>query len=152
MLAIPLSCADPAEAFRALSGQPWSMLLDSAAPHPAHGRYSYIAAEPVRTLESLDGRASLDGRPVDGDPFAVLADELARHARPDSPPGPAPFCGGAVGFIGYEAGLRLERIRSRHANPGGQPEMAFGFYDAVAAFDHAERRAWVIAARPEAEG
>ncbi|KAA0687763.1 aminodeoxychorismate synthase component I [Azospirillum brasilense] len=152
MLAIPLSCADPAEAFRALSGQPWSMLLDSAAPHPAHGRYSYIAAEPFRTLESLDGRAHLDGRPVEGDPFAVLAEELARHARPEGPPGPAPFCGGAVGFIGYEAGLRLERIHARHANPGGQPEMAFGLYDAVAAFDHAERRAWVIAARPEAEG
>lgn len=152
MLAIPLSCADPAEAFRALSGQPWSMLLDSAAPHPAHGRYSYIAAEPFRTLESLDGRAHLDGRPVEGDPFAVLAEELARHARPEGPPGPAAFCGGAVGFIGYEAGLRLERIRSCHANPGGQPEMAFGFYDAVVAFDHAERRAWVIAARPEAEG
>ncbi|MGY0791448.1 aminodeoxychorismate synthase component I [Azospirillum argentinense] len=156
MLAIPLSCADPAEAFRALSGQPWSMLLDSAAPHPAHGRYSYIAAEPFRTLESLGGRAHLDGRPVDGDPFAVLAEELARHARSEGAPEgmlkPAPFCGGAVGFIGYEAGLRLERIRTRHANPGGQPEMAFGFYDAVAAFDHAERRAWVIAARPEAEG
>ena len=152
MLVIPISCTDPADAFRALSGQPWSMLLDSAAPHPAHGRYSYIAAEPFRTLESLDGRAYLDGQPAAGDPFAVLAEELARHPRPAGPPGPAPFCGGAVGFIGYEAGLRLERVHSRPPNAGGQPEMAFGFYDAVAAFDHAERRAWVIAARPEAEG
>ncbi|MDQ2104939.1 aminodeoxychorismate synthase component I [Azospirillum isscasi] len=152
MLAIPTSCADPADAFGALSGQPWSMLLDSAAPHPAHGRYSYIAAEPFRTLESLDGRAFLDGQAVDGDPFAVLAEELARHARPEEAPGPAPFRGGAVGFIGYEAGLRLERVRSRHPNTSGQPDMAFGFYDAVAAFDHAERRAWAIAARPEAEG
>ena len=152
MLVIPISCTDPADAFRALSGQPWSMLLDSAAPHPAHGRYSYIATEPFRTLESLDGRAYLDGQPAAGDPFAVLAEELARHPRPAGPPGPAPFCGGAVGFIGYEAGLRLERVHSRHPNAGDQPEMAFGFYDAVAAFDHAERRAWVIAARPEAEG
>ena len=73
MLVIPISCTDPADAFRALSGQPWSMLLDSAAPHPAHGRFSYIAAEPFRTLESLDGRAYLGGQPVAGDPFAQPA-------------------------------------------------------------------------------
>ncbi|MCW2240452.1 aminodeoxychorismate synthase component I [Azospirillum canadense] len=151
MRAIPLSGSDPVAAFRGLAGQPWAMLLDSAASHPAHGRFSYIVAEPFRTLEAVDGRVFVDGAPAGGDAFAVLAAELARHPAPATA-GPVPFTGGAVGFIGYEAGLRLERVRSRHDNPGGQPEMAFGFYDVVAAFDHAERRAWVIAARPEAEG
>ncbi|MCW2243278.1 aminodeoxychorismate synthase component I [Azospirillum canadense] len=151
MLAIPLSCGEPAAAFRALAGQPWAMLLDSAAHHPAHGRFSCIVAEPFRTLESVDGQLFVDGAPTGGDAFAALAAELALHRAPGKP-GLVPFTGGAVGFIGYEAGLRLDGLRSRHGNPGGEPEMAFGLYDVVAAFDHAERRAWVIAARPEAAG
>jgi para-aminobenzoate synthetase component I len=149
MLAIPLPWSDPAVAFRALSGEPWAMLLDSAAPHPRHGRYSYIVAEPRRTVEAIDGRARVDGVPVDGDGFAVLAAELARYPKPEGT-GPVPFTGGAVGFIGYEAGLRLERVRSRHRNPPDQPELAFGLYDIVAAYDHAARTAWVIAADPAA--
>ncbi|PWC34070.1 aminodeoxychorismate synthase component I [Azospirillum sp. TSO35-2] len=149
MLTIPLSCDDPAAAFRPWSAQPWAMLLDSAAAHPSHGRHAYIVAEPYQTVESVGGQTLVDGRPVAGSPFDALAEALAAHAP--APPGPVPFTGGAVGLIGYEAGTALEGLRSRHGNPGGQPDMAFGLYDVVAGFDRLERRAWVIAARPEAE-
>ncbi|MBP2299262.1 aminodeoxychorismate synthase component I [Azospirillum picis] len=149
MLTISISCGDPAALFRHFAAEPWAMLLDSAAPHPLHGRHAYIVAEPVRTIEAVGSQVMLDGAPVGGDPFDLLATALA--AWPAPPGGPVPFTGGAVGLIGYEAGTALEGIRSRHRNPGGQPDMAIGLYDVVAAFDRQERRAWVIAARPEAE-
>lgn len=150
MILIPTDYACPASAFRRWSGAPWAMLLDSAARHAEHGRYSYLVADPVHTVEAMDGRATVDGAPVAGSPFDALAGLLAGHPVPDEA-APVPFAGGAVGFLGYEAGRLLERLPGRHSNPGGQPDLAFGIYDAVAAFDHAERRAWVIAARPEAE-
>ncbi|PWC94852.1 aminodeoxychorismate synthase component I [Azospirillum sp. TSO5] len=149
MLMIPISCGDPAALFRPWSAEPWAMLLDSAAPHPRNGRHSYIVAEPFQTVEAIGGQTLIDGRPVGGSPFDALERALAAHPRPSD--GPVPFTGGAVGFIGYEAGTALEGLRSRHGNPGGQPDFAFGLYDVVAAFDRQERRAWVIAARPEAE-
>ncbi|MGE4220513.1 MAG: aminodeoxychorismate synthase component I [Alphaproteobacteria bacterium] len=148
---IPIDHADPVAAFRALAGEPWAMLLHSAAADPLRGRYSYAVAEPVATLESVDGAVRQDGRPVPGDPFAALSAMLAGSPSV-RPGGPAPFAGGAVGFIGYEAGRHLERLPARHGNPERQPEMAFGLYDAVAVYDHAAGRAWVQAARPAAEG
>ncbi len=149
MLTIPISCGDPAALFRPWSAEPWAMLLDSAAPHPRNGRHSYIVAEPFQTVEAIGGQTLINGRPVGGSPFDALERALSTHPRPSD--GPVPFTGGAVGFIGYEAGTALEGLRSRHGNPGGQPDFAFGLYDVVAAFDRQERRAWVIAARPEAE-
>ncbi|SMH62183.1 aminodeoxychorismate synthase component I [Azospirillum agricola] len=152
MILIPVEYACPAQAFRRWSGAPWAMLLDSAARHPEHGRFSYLVADPVRTVEAVDGRLLLDGAPAAGCPFDALTALLAQApsmARPDA--GPVPFTGGAVGFLGYEAGRFLERLPARHGNPGGQPDLAFGLYDVVAAFDHAEQRAWVIAATPQAE-
>lgn len=127
------------------------MLLDSAAPHPAHGRWSFIVARPVRTLVAIDGRVLVDGRAVSGTPFDALERLLAEHG-PATGTAPAPFAGGAVGFLGYETGRFLERLPARHGNPDGLPDAAFGLYDTVAAFDQEERQAWVIAARPGAEG
>ncbi|KAA0577026.1 aminodeoxychorismate synthase component I [Azospirillum sp. B21] len=149
MLTIPISCGDPAALFRPWATQPWAMLLDSAAPHPQNGRFSYIVAEPFQTVESIGGRTLVDGAPVPGSPFDALERALAAYPVPAA--GPVPFNGGAVGFVGYEAGTALEGLRSCHGNPGGQPDMAFGLYDVVAAFDRETRSAWVIAARPEAE-
>jgi len=149
MLTIPISCGDPAALFRPWAAKPWAMLLDSAAPHPQNGRFSYIVAEPFQTVESIGGRTLVDGAPVPGSPFDALERALAAYPLPSA--GPVPFIGGAVGFIGYEAGTALEGLRSRHGNPGGQPDMAFGLFDVVAAFDRETRSAWVIAARPEAE-
>lgn len=149
MLTIPIPCGDPAALFRSWAAEPWAMLLDSAAPHPRNGRFSYIVAEPFQTVESIGGRTLVDGAPQPGSPFDALERALAAYPLPS--PGPVPFTGGAVGFIGYEAGTALEGLRSRHGNPGGQPDMAFGLYDVVAAFDRETRSAWVVAARPEAE-
>ncbi|MTJ84347.1 MAG: aminodeoxychorismate synthase component I [Telmatospirillum sp.] len=149
VLSIPFM--DPVAAFSPWADQPWAMLLDSAAFHPDRGRYAFIAADPFQTLVSTGDKVLLDGRPAGADPFAVLARELARWPHPRAPV-PVPFAGGAVGLIGYEAGRYLERAQVRHRLPAGQPDMALGFYDVVAAFDLEDRRAWVIAARPEAEG
>ena len=150
---IPIPFADPVAAFAPWAEQPWAMLLDSAAFEPERGRYAYIVADPFRTIVSAGGEVAVDGVGVAGDPFAVLAQELARcdFGRPAPAfAAPIPFTGGAVGLVGYGAGRHVERAQSRHRSAPHLPDVAFGLYDAVAAYDLTERRAVVIASRPEA--
>ena len=136
-LTIPIGWRDPVTAFSPFAGEPWAMLLDSAAADPARGRYAFLAARPRATL--LDP----------ADPFAALAEALGPR-RPIFHGTPLPFAGGAVGLFGYELGRHLERAPKRHAGAAG--EMAVGVYDVVAGFDLAERKAWVVASDASARG
>ena len=135
---------DPVGAFRAFAAGPFAMLLDSAAPAGGRGRFAYIAADPYRVLTAKDGLTLVDGRPVTDDPFQALERELGRVA-PAAADGLPPFRGGAVGYLGYELGGRLERLPTPKAKGLDVPDMAVGLYDTVAAFDTRTRRAWVIA-------
>lgn len=152
MPALALPYADPVEIFRQFSAAPWAMLLHSAAAHPARGRFSYLLADPVHTIEAAEGITRINGTTVADDPFTALQRLLAQHP-PTEVPGPAPFAGGAVGFIGYEAAAHyLECLPCRHGRPEGIPDIAFGIYDKVATYDHRNRRAWLSVCRPGADG
>ncbi len=59
-------------------------------------------------------------------------------------PGLPPFQGGAAGLFGYELGRSLENVPSAQCDEFQVPALAVGFYDVVVAFDHLERRAWLI--------
>jgi len=120
-----------------------TMLLDSALGSD-QGRFSYIVADPVRTLRctSAPWTVSIDGVATSDDPFAALAGELARFKTASL--GPAPFIGGAVGFFSYELGGVLEKLPQPKTAPWPL-DMAVGIYDTVAAFDLRRREAWVIA-------
>jgi len=139
---VPFPYVDPAAAFRPFAVHAYAMLLDSAAAEGGRGRFSTIAADPVRVIEAMDGRVWVNGTPVPGDPFTVLERELGARRPPVQ--GPAPFAGGAVGFLGYELSRELERLPARHGNPDRLPDMVVGIYETVAVFDQEERRAWAI--------
>ena len=130
---IPLSYREPLDAFAAVAGDPVTAFLDSSAEAGGRGRYAYIATDPYRVITASDTV----------DPFAELAEALEPvRVRNDSRL--PPFQGGAVGFLGYELGSRLETLPSPKA--GFEiPDMVLGLYDTVAAFDTLTGRAWVIA-------
>jgi para-aminobenzoate synthetase component 1 len=113
-------------------------------------RYSYLGVEPFSVIEIRGGQTRVDGTAVAGDPFAVLADLLRRYRGDES--GPLPFCGGAMGFIGYEMGRYLERLPQRHPISPDIPEMMLGLYDLVIGFDTVARRSWILSSgRPETD-
>jgi para-aminobenzoate synthetase component 1 len=142
---------DPVALFAVFANDRSAALLDSALLTAERGRYSFIAAEPFRVLTSKDGVIALDGERSAGDPFEVLRRELGRQAlRPV--PGLPPFQGGAVGYFGYELAQHLERVPLARADDRRFPDLALGFHDAVVAFDHRERRAWILSSGlPETE-
>ncbi|HLZ66400.1 MAG TPA: aminodeoxychorismate synthase component I [Aliidongia sp.] len=142
-LAREIAYRDPLTVFARWADEPYLAFLDSAAERAPRGRYSYLAIEPFRLIEARGDAVRVDGLRVPGDPFDVLERELARF-RVEPGPTPVPFMGGAVGFLGYELGRHLERLPP--APPAGLavPDMVMALYDLVFAFDHAERRAWII--------
>ena len=124
----------PWQACRRLADLPHLLFLDSALVSP-QGRYSYVAADPVRWLESHRG---------DPDPFpavrALLSDRAPRI--PELPP----FQGGVAGLFGYDLAHHLERLPRPEHDDFAVPELAVGLYDWVLAFDHALRKNWLIVA------
>ncbi len=117
---------DPVEVAAALSDRPWPVALLSDGG--AHGRWSYVAAEPDRVEQLWPG----DDR---------SAPDLLRRmldAPDDVAVGPAPFRGGVIGLAAYEFADRLEPL-GLPRDPDW-PDLTLARYASVLAFDHHERR------------
>jgi para-aminobenzoate synthetase component 1 len=125
---------DAADAFLRLRALPHCLWFDSARQHPTLGRYSFLMAQPFDYIEL----------PIDGpDGLATLGDRLAPYHAPSLADLP-PFQGGAAGLISYDLGRQLERLPAAGIDEFEVPALAFGFYDVVLAWDHEQRRAWII--------
>lgn len=149
MLIRPLPYRPPETLLAALAGEAHPFFLDSgnnpqdAAPTGDRARYAYLGCDPHDVI-------SLSGPPSYGSaPFARLAAAMG----PPEPvlDAPVPFCGGAVGLVGYETGGAGERLPAPKAAPF-DPVLFFGLYDVIAAFDLHERKAWILSTgRPETD-
>jgi para-aminobenzoate synthetase component 1 len=141
-LEIPYEPA-PLARFALFAGEPYAALLDSAKRMDRLGRYSFLAVDPFSVLEAKDGRVALDGRSFEGDPFEVLRERLAAFPLMHRD-GLPPFQTGAVGFLSYDLCHHLERLPRPLGDDMRFPDLALGFYDVVAAWDHSGRRAFVL--------
>ena len=139
---LEIDYADPVELFAVFAKDPQAVLLDSALV-TERGRHSFIAALPFSVLTSKDGVVMLDGQRRAGNPFAVLRQELARHPI-RATRGLPPLQAGAVGYLGYEMVQHLERVPLVQADEARFPDLALGFHDVIVAFDHRDRRAWIL--------
>lgn len=143
IVSVEIPWRDPITAFAPFAGDAVAALLHSDGASDL-GRWSFLAVSPftvIKTDQHLN--TSIDGADVSDGPFTVLRDTLSRY-RVDGAECPAPFIGGAVGYLSYEMGQAVERLP--RPKPGAtDPAMVIGVYDVVAAFDHPTQRAWVIA-------
>jgi anthranilate synthase component I len=126
----PADLTTPVALMRGLlaSGGP-CFLLESVEGGDRVARWSFLGASPS---------GEISGR--EKDPFAALRaiprDESPADGDDDLPP----FTGGAVGYVGYDAVRRLERLPDANPDPIGLPDAWFGLFDAVIAFDHVRHR------------
>ncbi len=132
--------------FEGLADQPWSVFLDSGMPIGRQGRYDILAADPYITVTTRGERTEVRRRDQSflspEDPFEILRRELSID---ESLNADLPFCGGAIGYFGYDLARRLERMRSiAHESPK-LPEMLVGIYDWALIVDHRCQRSCLIA-------
>jgi anthranilate synthase component 1 len=121
----------------------YAFLLESAQSNRQADGYSFIGTEPYRVLTTRqsDQRGALE----------TIAAALSRY-KMAAVEGLPDFCGGAVGYLGYEAVRRIEELPSPEADPLSLPEAVFMLVDSFLVFDHAKNKIKIVAlARPDVD-
>ncbi len=115
---------------------------------PRLGRFSYVAADPIHSIEVAAGG---DGRNAEqvNEAFLLLRSLLADLACATIPGLPL-FQGGVAGLVSYECGL----VRLGIPVPGSSdmPLLSLHIYDLVYGFDHDAGRGWIISQGVPARG
>ncbi|HEY3005760.1 MAG TPA: anthranilate synthase component I [Kribbellaceae bacterium] len=129
--------------------RPGTFLLESAEHGGVWSRYSFVGVRSAATLTERDGQAVWAGHPPvglpdHGDPLRALRETLEILHTPRLP-GLPPLTGGMVGFLGYDAVRRLERLPDTTTDDLGLPELTFLFATDLAALDHETGEIWLIA-------
>ncbi len=117
----------PVSAFLKVHRDGPCFLLESVEGGQRLARYSFIGTEPylVLTTRSDDGV----------DPLIGLSQAMGQF-QVARVPGLPRLCGGAVGYLSYEAAGRFERLPSPSADPLGLPESCFMFVHTMLVYDH----------------
>lgn len=146
----------PLELFEALSPLPGRVWFDSATGEkrisnpPVDNevrelsRYSFLCADPIERIDVTN----VDATDRDLDPWKKLRDwtkQLPTNRAANLPP----FQGGVAGVIGYEASkwLEPEELAGADSDQDGDfslPVFSMGIYDWTLAFDHLQKRGWLI--------
>jgi len=117
----------PVTAYAALAADGPSYLLESVERGEQLGRYSFVAADPMAIVTIAGGRATVQDasgrRELEGaDPLRALEAYLQTFVAEPAEGLPEGFCGGAVGYLGYEAAGYLERLPLPEADPLQVPD------------------------------
>jgi para-aminobenzoate synthetase component I len=128
---------DIMRAVRALVDLPYLLLLESAAVRAERGRYSFLMADPLYTME-------LGCTDTAADPFAALC-TWSNQYQATTVPGLPPFQGGVAGLMSYELGRCWERISPAKSDAFGLPLLSAHVFPWVLAWDHIDQTVWLIA-------
>src|SRR4029079_14372007 len=143
---------DPARCCELLSHLRYRLVPHSAVKGARLGRYSFLTADPVAVVwskgartECIDFHGANHGarHAVAGDALEAVRALLAPHAVDPIADLP-PFQGGAAGYLAYDWAVGLERLPSPRHEDLALPDVVFGVYDWVLAWDHEQSRAWLI--------
>ncbi|GAA1271061.1 anthranilate synthase component I [Saccharothrix xinjiangensis] len=140
----------PVGLYRKLAAdRPGTFLFESAENGRSWSRWSFVGARSAGALTADGGEAYWQGQhpvglPEGGDPLAALR-ETIEVLRTDPLPGLPPLTGGMVGYIGYDAVRRLERLPSRAEDDLRLPELVMMLATDLAALDHHEGTVTLIA-------
>jgi anthranilate synthase component I len=142
-------CETPVSAFLKLrAGEPEGapcFLLESAEQGQV-GRYSFVGFRPRSVLRWSDGvLLEFGGEEREArDPYAAVAEHLSRYELAPAEDLP-PFCGGAVGFFGYDLVRTVEPLGGPNPDPLGLPDMALMVTDLLLVFDHLRHELTIMA-------
>ncbi|TMG35890.1 MAG: anthranilate synthase component I, partial [Chloroflexi bacterium] len=135
----------PVTAYAAIAGDGPAFLLESVEGGERLGRYSFVGADPMAIVTVAEGRARVSDaageRDLPGaDPLNALNGYLEAFRAEPAEGLPERFCGGAVGYLAYEAARYLERLPLPQVDPLQVPDAIFLLADTLACFDHVRHR------------
>jgi anthranilate synthase component 1 len=145
----------PVTAFHKLDTGTCACLFESVIGGEKVGRYSFLASHPFLHLEAHasevtvtrfgdNGSSPRTERFTSSDPLADLkrrVDAWRSAIVPELPP----FCGGAVGYAGYDTVRYVEHLPSAPPDDRKLPDLSFAFFDSMVIFDNVTKAMIVVA-------
>jgi len=129
--------------------KPGTFLLESAEHGGVWSRYSFIGVKSQTTLTEKDGQALWIGKPPVGvptgvDPLTALRQSVA-HLKSPKIDGLPTLTGGLVGYMGYDAVRRLEKLPKSAVRDIELPEISFMLTSDLVVMDHSDGTIILIA-------
>ena len=129
--------------------KPGTFLLESAEHGGVWSRYSFIGVTSQTTLTEKNGQAQWIGKPPVGvptgvDPLTALRESVA-HLKSPKIDGLPTLTGGLVGYMGYDAVRRLEKLPETAARDIALPEISFMLTSDLVVMDHSDGTIILIA-------
>jgi anthranilate synthase component I len=163
---LPTDLETPVSLFLKLSGTEPSFLLESVDGGERIARYSFLGVRMKEAFVMRDGQLfkhtlTSDGVQVEpvpipapklnpieaprpGDMLDALRAEMAKYQFVPLPGLPR-FCGGLVGYTGYDVVRQFEDLPNTAKDVLGVPDAVYMMTDTLCVFDHAKHRLLVIA-------
>lgn len=138
----------PLSAYCQTQWGPCSFLFESVVGGEKIGRYSFLGSDPFLQLEAFGNdvvvtRDNEQCRYTAADPLGEL-DSLLSEYRAVHLPGLPRFCGGAVGYAGYDVVRYTEHLPDAPPDDRRLPDLAFAFYDRMVIFDQINKTVQVV--------
>src|SRR5262245_46202347 len=141
----------PVMAFCKIQEGEWSFLFESVVGGEKVGRYSFLGSGPFLQFEAYGNRVVIRDAAKRAttelkhpDPLRLLEEKLAAYRAPHVAGLPR-FCGGAVGYAGYDTIRYVENLPDAPADDRGLPDLAFALYDRMVIFDHINKTVAAVA-------
>jgi anthranilate synthase component I len=130
----------PLSAFLKIDDKRHSFLLESVEGGEKIGRYSFLGSDPCTVIESKGHKVRITHRKNsiksdDANPLDVIASFMKQFKFVEVSGLPR-FCGGLVGYIGYDIVGFIENLPSTGENDLDVPDMRLMLFDALLVFDH----------------
>lgn len=153
----------PVTGFQRIDSGQCACLFESVVGGEKVGRYSFLAGDPFLLIAargrqitvthfghhvSSESAAEPDRTTVERfespDPLAELKRQVNRWRAATLPELP-PFCGGAVGYAGYDTVRYSEHLPDAPTDDRGLDDLAFAFFDHMVIFDNVRKMMLVVA-------
>ena len=142
----------PVTAFHKLQGGDWAFLFESVVGGERLGRYSFLGADPFLVFQAWHRTVQIEDRASrqhftesnHPDPMRLLEEWIGKYRAPNLPGLPR-FCGGAVGYAGYDTVRYVEHLEHPPDDDRKLPDLSFALYDRMVIFDHINKTIAVVA-------
>lgn len=139
----------PVSAYVRLESLSDSFLFESVIGGEKVGRYSFVGSGPFLQIQAFGNRVEIKrGDEVEAkqsdDPLAEL-EQLLEEYKAVQVPGLPRFCGGAVGYAGYDVVRYVENLPNAPTDDRNLPDLSFAFYDRMVVFDQINKTIKVVA-------
>lgn len=138
-------CPDSTELFEQIRDLPAAAFLDSSYPHAQSGRYDILTALPTGEVPSPPAvNATAQSWQAYFDSLSAYHRERYGDIQPASHD--IPFCGGLLGYLGYDCGNALNNVvEPGQPTPTEYSSTRLNAYDWAVVQDHLLQRAVLVA-------